>query len=72
MGRVGIAPGAASTGEDEARAVVIDRGVEVSTTTTNDAGTFAINTMRAPCMDAIQRANSGHPGTPMLEERHVD
>ena len=30
-----------------------------------DADTVAINTIRALCMDAIQRANSGHPGTPM-------
>jgi transketolase len=37
----------------------------VSITTTHDADTVAINTIRALCMDAIQRANSGHPGTPM-------
>jgi transketolase len=37
----------------------------VSTTTTYDADTVAINTIRALCMDAIQKANSGHPGTPM-------
>jgi len=37
----------------------------VTTTTTYDADTVAINTIRALCMDAIQRANSGHPGTPM-------
>jgi len=37
----------------------------VTTTTTHDADTAAINTIRALCMDAIQRANSGHPGTPM-------
>ena len=35
------------------------------TTTTQDADAAAINTIRALCMDAIQRANSGHPGTPM-------
>ena len=37
----------------------------MSTTTTQDADTVAINTVRALCMDAIQKANSGHPGTPM-------
>jgi transketolase len=37
----------------------------VTTTTTYDADTVAINTVRALCMDAIQKANSGHPGTPM-------
>jgi transketolase len=36
----------------------------VSTVTT-DADTVAINTIRALCMDAVQRAGSGHPGTPM-------
>ncbi len=35
------------------------------TTTTHDADIVAINTIRALCMDAIQKANSGHPGTPM-------
>ncbi len=37
----------------------------MGTTTTYDADTVAINTIRALCMDAIQRADSGHPGTPM-------
>ena len=37
----------------------------MSITTTHDADTIAINTVRALCMDAIQKANSGHPGTPM-------
>jgi transketolase len=37
----------------------------VTTTTTHDADTTAINTIRALCMDAVQKANSGHPGTPM-------
>ena len=36
-----------------------------TTTTTRDADAVAINTIRALCMDAIQKANSGHPGTPM-------
>ena len=34
-------------------------------TTTRSLDTVAINTMRGLCMDAIQRADSGHPGTPM-------
>ncbi len=37
----------------------------MTTTTPLDADTLAINTIRALCMDAIQRANSGHPVTPM-------
>jgi len=41
------------------------------TTSTTSAGTekqldqLAINTIRTLCMDAVQQANSGHPGTPM-------
>jgi transketolase len=34
-------------------------------TTTVDADTLAVNTIRGLCMDAVQRAESGHPGTPM-------
>ncbi len=30
-----------------------------------DADTLAVNTIRGLCMDAVQKANSGHPGTPM-------
>ena len=30
-----------------------------------DLDTLSINTIRGLCMDAIQQANSGHPGTPM-------
>src|SRR6202040_2309201 len=26
---------------------------------------LAVNTIRTLCMDAVQKANSGHPGTPM-------
>ena len=37
----------------------------MSTVTTRDADTVAINTIRALCMDVVQKANSGHPGTPM-------
>ncbi|WP_432842634.1 transketolase [Dactylosporangium sp. CA-092794] len=35
------------------------------TTTTIDLDTLSINTIRGLCMDAVQRAKSGHPGTPM-------
>jgi len=37
-------------------------------TTSNDDSNLdnlAINTIRGLCMDAVQKANSGHPGTPM-------
>jgi transketolase len=37
----------------------------VSTTTTQDLDTLGVNTIRTLCMDAVQKANSGHPGTPM-------
>jgi transketolase len=37
----------------------------VTSTTTPDVDTVAINTIRALCMDEIQHANSGHPGTPI-------
>jgi transketolase len=37
----------------------------MSITTTNDLDTLGVNTIRALCMDAVQKANSGHPGTPM-------
>jgi transketolase len=37
----------------------------MSITTTNDLHTLGVNTIRALCMDAVQKANSGHPGTPM-------
>ena len=30
-----------------------------------DLDTFCINTIRTLSIDAIERANSGHPGTPM-------
>jgi transketolase len=33
--------------------------------TIHDVDTLAINTIRTLCMDAVQKANSGHPGTPM-------
>jgi len=37
----------------------------VTTTTTQDSDTLGVNTIRTLCMDAVQKANSGHPGTPM-------
>jgi transketolase len=33
--------------------------------TTTDLDTLSVNTIRGLCMDAVQKANSGHPGTPM-------
>ncbi|MBV8361315.1 MAG: hypothetical protein JO189_25765, partial [Deltaproteobacteria bacterium] len=33
--------------------------------TDNKIAQIAINTIRTLCIDAIQQANSGHPGTPM-------
>jgi len=33
--------------------------------TVPDLDTLGINTMRTLAMDAVQQANSGHPGTPM-------
>ena len=35
------------------------------TTIATDLDTLSINTIRGLCMDAVQKANSGHPGTPM-------
>jgi transketolase len=40
--------------------------VGVTTTATrSDLDLLSVNTIRTLCMDAVQRANSGHPGTPM-------
>jgi transketolase len=36
-----------------------------TTMATHNVDTLAINTIRTLCMDAVQKANSGHPGTPM-------
>lgn len=42
------------------------RDVRVSTTAVRtDVDTLAINTNRGLCIDQVQKANSGHPGTPM-------
>jgi transketolase len=38
--------------------------MEISLTTT-DLDALSVNTIRGLCMDAIQQANSGHPGTPL-------
>jgi transketolase len=38
----------------------------VSTTATKtDLDTLSVNTIRGLCMDQVEKANSGHPGTPM-------
>ncbi|HEV2372910.1 MAG TPA: transketolase [Streptosporangiaceae bacterium] len=33
--------------------------------TPNELDSLSVNTIRGLCMDAVQQANSGHPGTPM-------
>ena len=33
--------------------------------TQTDIDQLSVNTIRALCMDAVQKANSGHPGAPM-------
>jgi len=40
-------------------------GGQSLTTATTDLDTLAVNTIRGLCMDAVRKANSGHPGTPM-------
>src|SRR5262249_22739785 len=45
-------------GEKEKRMkAAANRGVDIDT--------LSVNTIRTLCMDAVQRANSGHPGTAM-------
>ena len=39
--------------------------MSVSTASTTSIEQLAINTIRTLSMDAVQAANSGHPGTPM-------
>jgi transketolase len=39
--------------------------LQVKTNNTTDLDTMCINTIRTLSMDAVQAANSGHPGTPM-------
>jgi transketolase len=36
-----------------------------TTVAANDIDTTSVNTIRTLCIDAVQAANSGHPGTPM-------
>lgn len=40
-------------------------GAGIGTVTDPDLELLCINTIRALCMDAIRKADSGHPGTPM-------
>jgi len=40
-------------------------GVMSTTQTVLDIDQLCVNTMRTLAIDAIQKANSGHPGTPM-------
>ncbi len=37
----------------------------MSATTSTDLDQLSVNTIRCLCMDMVERANSGHPGTPM-------
>src|SRR4051794_34576461 len=41
------------------------RGDDTVMLTTTDLDTLSVNTIRTLAMDAVQQANSGHPGTPM-------
>ena len=43
-----------------------------ATLTTTELDQLAINTIRTLSMDAVQAANSGHPGTPMALAPLVD
>jgi transketolase len=43
---------------------VLDHGIPAPTDATN-LDDLAVTTIRTLCMDAVQAANSGHPGTPM-------
>jgi transketolase len=38
---------------------------KLAKTTTKQMDELCINTIRTLSMDAVQQANSGHPGTPM-------
>ncbi len=60
MGRYGLRGALKSGGSGEC----IDED-EVETKTQIDVDLLAINTIRTLAMDAVQKANSGHPGTPM-------
>ena len=41
------------------------RRIETMSVASTDIQTIAIDTIRSLSMDAVQTANSGHPGTPM-------
>ena len=44
----------------------MDKGEDVlETATAQDLDQLSVNTIRTLSMDAVQKANSGHPGTPM-------
>jgi len=45
--------------------LIIKSGKEIMSTTSLDLEQLSINTIRTLAMDAVQQANSGHPGTPM-------
>ena len=47
------------------RCIDCEGEVTSTTMTTTDLDTLSINTIRGLCMDMVQQANSGHPGTPM-------
>jgi len=40
-------------------------GAGIGTVTDPDLDLLCVNTIRSLCIDAIQKANSGHPGSPM-------
>src|SRR4029453_13044077 len=42
-----------------------ERRMTAMTTTPTDLDQLSVNAIRALAMDAVQAANSGHPGTPM-------
>src|ERR1700688_4230981 len=41
------------------------RGLQMATVPTGSIEDIAVNTIRTLCIDAVQQANSGQPGTPM-------
>jgi len=46
-------------------AFAADAGGGAGAATTTDLGQLSINSIRTLSMDAVQKANSGHPGTAM-------
>ena len=57
--------GAALLAKLESEATRREREPMTATTTQTDIDELAVNTIRTLAMDAVQKANSGHPGTPM-------